>query len=78
MKESLKSVVETITHDPKTAWALVPVAWGDWIVANFDGILSTAAKLLSVVLIPVLIRYHWANTSKVNAERKKIEKDSQP
>lgn len=72
MKEGVNQTVEVIASHPKTA---VPVAaasnfntwWLDWGSPIVDAITS----ILGIVLVSVLIRYHWQNTKKVINENEK-------
>lgn len=69
MKDELKHAVEAIASHPKTAVAVAAASnfntwWLDWGSPVVDAITS----VLGIVLISVLIRYHWQNTKKVIKE----------
>ncbi len=71
MKEELRQTAEAIASHPKTAVAVAAASnfntwWLDWGSPIVDAITS----ILGVVLITVLIRYHWQNTKKVIKESK--------
>ena len=71
MKEEIKHVVEAVGTHPKTSYLVVFMTnisnwWVDWGSPAVDAITS----ILGLVLVTVLIRYHWQNTKKLTQDLK--------
>ena len=69
MKEEIKQTVEVVASHPKTS-ALIAASPLYAIINNLNPIMDFVATLMGIVLVGVLIRYHWQNTKKVMKENK--------
>lgn len=75
MKEETKHAIEVIAQNPKTAWFTGIIAsTSKWIFENISPAIGFLTQLGGLILIIVLIRLHWLNGSKANAERRSIER----
>ena len=64
MKEEIKHAVEAIASHPKTS-AVVAASPLYAIINNLNPVMDFVASFLGIVLVAVLIRYHWQNTKKI-------------
>lgn len=69
MKDEINHGITAIASHPKTAIAVAGAAnfnswWLDW----GSPVVDAATSILGVVLVAVLIRYHWQNTKKLMKE----------
>tara|TARA_R100000541_G_scaffold59277_1_gene72590 strand:+ start:613 stop:837 length:225 start_codon:yes stop_codon:yes gene_type:complete len=69
MKEETKQIAEAVATHPKVSLAVVALTnisvwWVEWV----DPIVDSFTSLLGLVLVCVLIRYHWQNTKKLKKE----------
>ena len=69
MKEETRQIGEAIASHPKTAYAVIMLTnisawWVEWV----DPLVDAVTSVLGVVLVSVLIRYHWQNTKKLKKE----------
>lgn len=69
MKEEIKQAAEAIASHPKTT-AVIAASPIYAIINNLNPIMDFVASLLGIILVAVLIRYHWQNTKKVIKENK--------
>ena len=74
MKDAFIHGVAVVATHPKTAIVVAGATgfnrwWTEWGTPVFDVITS----VLSVILVCVLISYHWHNTKKVKRENKDSE-----
>ena len=67
MKEEAKQAVEIIASHPKTS-AVIAASPFYAIINNLNPVMDFIATLMGIVLVGVLIRYHWQNTKKVIKE----------
>lgn len=75
MKEEVSQVVATIAQNPKTAWLTAMVTGAsNWALAYLPPIVALVAQIAGLILVCVLIRYHWINTTKQKIEIEKMEK----
>jgi hypothetical protein len=64
MKESIKQTAEAIASHPKTS-AIIAASPFYSVINKLNPVMDFIATLLGIVLVAVLIRYHWQNTKKV-------------
>jgi len=64
MKEEIKHAAEAIASHPKTS-AVIAASPLYAIINNLNPIMDFVATLMGIVLVCVLIRYHWQNTKKI-------------
>ena len=69
MKEEIKHAAEAIASHPKTS-AVIAALPLYAIINNLNPIMDFVATLMGIVLVCVLIRYHWQNTKKIMKENK--------
>jgi hypothetical protein len=69
MKEEAKQIGEAIASHPKTSAVIAASPIYAWI-NNLNPILDFVATIAGIVLVGVLIRYHWQNTKKIMKENK--------
>ena len=74
MRDELSQTAATIATHPKTAVLVAGFTgfnrwWIEWGTPVFDVITS----VLGVILVCILIRYHWQNTKKIIRENKEKE-----
>ncbi len=72
MREEAKQIVEAVASHPKTS-AVIAASPLYTLINNLNPIMDFVASLLGIVLVFVLIRYHWQNTKKVINENKSKE-----
>jgi hypothetical protein len=69
MKEELRQTTEAIASHPKTAVAVAAGAnFNSWWLSWGSPIVDAVTSILGIVLVSVLIRYHWQNTKKIIKE----------
>ncbi|MCP3700372.1 MAG: hypothetical protein GY920_17920 [Aliivibrio sp.] len=69
MREETRQIGEAIASHPKTAYMVIMLTnisawWVEWV----DPLVDAVTSVLGVVLVSVLIRYHWQNTKKLKKE----------
>ncbi len=69
MKEEVKQIAEAVATHPKTSLLIVALTnistwWVEWV----DPVVDAGTSLLGLILVCVLIRYHWQNTKKLKRE----------
>lgn len=69
MKEGLKQTVESIASHPKTT-AVIASSPLYAFINKLNPVMDFVATILGIILVLVLIRYHWQNTKKVIKENK--------
>lgn len=69
MKEELKHAAEAIASHPKTS-AVIAASPLYALINQLNPLLDFIATILGIVLVGVLIRYHWQNTKKLTKENK--------
>lgn len=82
MKEELKQmagdVAQQAISNPKSATAIGLLAnFNAWYVEYGSAILQFLTSLFGLILILVLIKYHWANGRKVQMEIAKEERENE-
>lgn len=80
MKEELKQMAgetaQQVISNPKSATAIGVLAnFNAWYVEYGSAILQFLTSLFGLILILVLIKYHWANGRKVQMEIEKQVKE---
>lgn len=64
MSDEVKQIIEGIASHPKTSAVIVASPFYSFI-NRMNPIMDFIATALGIVLVAVLIRYHWQNTKKV-------------
>ena len=71
MKETARHIGEAIASNPKTSMMVVAMTnLSNWWVEWGSPLVSFTTSILGLVLLIVLIRYHWENTKKLIRENK--------
>lgn len=69
MKDEIKQVAEAVASHPKTS-ALIATTPLYAFINSLNPVLDFIATSLGIVLVVVLIRYHWQNTKKILKDNK--------
>lgn len=67
MKDEIKHAVEAVASHPKTS-AVIAASPIYAVINTLNPVMDFLATLLGIVLVSVLIRYHWQNTKKIMKE----------
>ena len=71
MKDALIHGVAVVSTHPKTAVVVAGITgFNQWWINWGNPVFNMVTSVLSVILVCVLINYHWHNTKKVKRENK--------
>ena len=72
MKDELKQAAEAIATHPKTSIFVAGAAnFNAWWMNWGEPIINAATSVLGVVLLVIMIMYHWQNMKKIKRENDK-------
>ena len=68
----MKDIVQEIVTHPKTSWLTVAMtSFSNWWVDWGSPLVDALASISGLILVLVLIRYHWQNTKKIMRDNDK-------
>lgn len=67
MKEEVKQTLEAVASHPKTT-AVIAASPLYAFINKLNPVMDFIATILGIVLVAVLIRYHWQNTKKIKKD----------